>query len=123
MLTTDLDKPGRGWNGPPSGGGLTRPVRQSWTGPDGPDLATDQKVGGSSSSERATVPAGQGPVLISGKAANDCRRACRLTISHSAKRSCESWRARYGLAAGRRRSYRVEHCRDAGVPHDLLEHL
>src|ERR1022692_110881 len=46
MLTTDRDKPGCGWNGPPSGGGLSRPVRQSWTGPDGPDLATDQMVSG-----------------------------------------------------------------------------
>ena len=59
MLTTNLDKPGCGWNSPPSRVGLSRLVRRSWTAPDGPDLATDQKVGGSSSSERATVPAGQ----------------------------------------------------------------
>jgi hypothetical protein len=56
MLTTDLDERGRDRSGSPSRGSLSRLIRRPWTPLDGPDLATDQKVGGSSPSERATSP-------------------------------------------------------------------
>ena len=59
MLTTDLDELGCGWNGLSTPSGLARWARRWWTTPDSSDLATDQKVGGSSPSERATETPGQ----------------------------------------------------------------
>jgi hypothetical protein len=55
MLTTNLDGPGSTWINLPPVSSASRPVRRSWTLVDSPDLATDQKVGGSSPSERANV--------------------------------------------------------------------
>src|SRR6185437_10018779 len=54
MLTTNLDGPGSTWINLPPTSSANSPVRRSWTLVDSPDLATDQKVGGSSPSERAT---------------------------------------------------------------------
>jgi hypothetical protein len=68
-------------------------------------LTTDQKAGGSSPSERADVLAGQSLILRGGQGAESLSRAWRLTISHSPKRSCESWRARPGPVAGLPRSH------------------
>ena len=67
-------------------------------------VSTDQKVGGSSPSERAMYAQVKAllPVII--KALDACLGACRLTISHSSKRSCESWRVRPGRVAGLPRS-------------------
>lgn len=51
LLIADLDNHGHGRTEPPSATPASRPARQLQTGLDEPDLATDQKVGGSSRSE------------------------------------------------------------------------
>jgi hypothetical protein len=61
MLTTNLDGPGSTWINSPPTSSANRPVRRSWTLVDSSDLATDQKVGGSSPSERASEPPGHWP--------------------------------------------------------------
>lgn len=53
LLTTDVDNPGSRWTRPRSTIPVSMPVRQLQTDLDSPDLATDQKVGDSSPSERA----------------------------------------------------------------------
>src|SRR5262245_37184309 len=55
LLTADLDNPGYSWTRQPPTAPATRPVRQLRTDLDGRNLATDQKAGGSSPSERAQV--------------------------------------------------------------------
>ena len=60
LLTTDLDSHGRGWEPLTAYYPIASSNRRPWMAPDVPDLATDQKVGGSSPSERATS-AVQGP--------------------------------------------------------------
>jgi hypothetical protein len=55
LLTTGLDKGGRRWNCPVAMGRVSGPYGQGRPDLDEPDLATDQKVGGSSPSERAHV--------------------------------------------------------------------
>src|SRR5215472_11515945 len=55
MLTTDMDELGCGWNGLSTPSGAARQAGRWWTTPDILDLATDQKAGGSSPSERANV--------------------------------------------------------------------
>src|SRR5258708_30716595 len=63
MLTTDLDGPGCCWASSPSVSGMSRLVRRLWTGPDSPDLATDQKA----------APATSAWFPIRPRAANDPR--------------------------------------------------
>jgi hypothetical protein len=53
LLTTDVDDPRCSWTRPPFVTTVSRFVRQSQTDLDDRSLATDQKVGGSSPSERA----------------------------------------------------------------------
>ena len=53
LLTTNLDERGRGWNCPVATGRASGRYGQRRPDLDEPDLATDQKVGGSSPSERA----------------------------------------------------------------------
>jgi hypothetical protein len=48
LLTTDLDGHGRGWGRSPATCPASSSNRHSWTALDVPDLATDQKVAGSS---------------------------------------------------------------------------
>jgi hypothetical protein len=60
MLTTGLDEPGRRWDGSLAATGASRLARRWWTALDNRDLATDQKAGGSSPSERASEATGQG---------------------------------------------------------------
>ena len=55
LLTTELNNPGFSWTRQPSMTPASRSARQPWTDLDSRNLATDQKVGGSSSSERAHV--------------------------------------------------------------------
>ena len=54
MLTTTADGHGCAWNRSLSLCPASRQDLRLWTPLDMPDLATDQKVGGSSPSERAT---------------------------------------------------------------------
>jgi len=55
LLTTNLDERGRGWNCHVTIERASGPYGQRRPHLDEPDLATDQKVGGSSPSERAQV--------------------------------------------------------------------
>src|SRR5437016_3048748 len=55
LLTTNLDERGRDWNCPVTVGRASGPNGQQRSDLDKPDLATDQKVGGSSPSERAQL--------------------------------------------------------------------
>jgi len=59
LLTANLDNPGYSWTKAPYATLASRPARRLWTDQDGRNLATDQKVGGSSPSERATESPGQ----------------------------------------------------------------
>src|SRR5262249_36537366 len=54
LLTTNLDECGRGWNCPVARGRASGTYGQRRPDLDEPDLATGQKAGGSSPSERAT---------------------------------------------------------------------
>ncbi len=55
LLTADMDGTGCCWTQPPSAPAASRPNGRLRTDLDGRNLATDQKVGGSSPSERAQV--------------------------------------------------------------------
>src|SRR5215831_18070788 len=67
LLTPDLDKLGCSWIRQPSTVPASRPVRQGRAGLDNPNLATDQEVGGSSLSERASEATGQGLAAGNGR--------------------------------------------------------
>jgi len=55
LLTTAVDDPEYSWTTHPPATFVSRLIRQLRTDLDDPNLATDQKVGGSSPSERAQV--------------------------------------------------------------------
>jgi hypothetical protein len=72
MLTTGLDETGRRWDGSLAATGASRLARRWWTALDNRDLATDQKAGGSSPSERASEATGQGLATGMGDALSRC---------------------------------------------------
>jgi hypothetical protein len=83
LLTTALDEPGQGWTNSPSSTYTRRQCRRLWPYVDKPDLATDQKAGGSSPSERATSSQVSGHSSVVRGGPFGCQKAWPLTISHS----------------------------------------
>jgi hypothetical protein len=104
LLTTNLDDHGQGWNCHVAAQRASGPNGQQRPDLDEPDLAKDQKVGVRVPPSAPPYPQVKALFPAIGRALPLCLGAHRLTISHSPKRSCESWRARLGLGAGLPRS-------------------
>ncbi len=121
LLTTNLDERGQGWNCPVATGRASGRYGQRRPDLDEPDLATDQKVGGSSPSERAHGTPGQHDRhVVSGLPTSSSGRILgRITI-----RDCLVEPVGVAVHLSRVQvPVQVEGRGDAGMAHDLLEHL